>query len=204
MDDARRLVDAGVEHLSVYMLDFEKPCPMKAMVDDGRLELPPDGEVADAYCAMREFLPTLGLPPYEISNFSIPGCESAHNLRYWRRLPYLGLGPGAASHIGDTRWTAAEDVAGWVAGAGGAESQRLGPAEALAEVPLLALRLTEGVDWADLRRLADAQALGGMVDGWESELPPLVERGILERVGGRLRLTTEGVPLGNMAFRVFV
>jgi oxygen-independent coproporphyrinogen-3 oxidase len=204
LDDAAKLVEAGAEHLSVYMLDLDKPCRMKAQIDAGLLALPPDEDVADAYLALREHLASMGLPAYEISNFSRPGSHSMHNVRYWQRRPYLGLGPGAASNMSDLRWTEPESVPDWIGGAGAADVQRLGPGEILAETPLLGLRMSEGVNWAALRETAETQGLGGLVRGWEEDLAPLVALGVLERDGQHLRLTPKGATLANQAFRVFV
>jgi oxygen-independent coproporphyrinogen-3 oxidase len=186
------------------MLDLDKPCPMKAQIEASLLELPPDEDVADAYQALREHLPSIGLQPYEISNFARPGRHSAHNVRYWRRRPYLGLGPGAASQMGNLRWTEPESVSDWIKGTGAADIQYMGPSEALAEIPLLGLRMSEGVDWAALRESAETQGLDGLVKKWEKELTPLIDLGVLERDGQYLRLTPRGAPLGNQAFRVFV
>lgn len=91
--DARTLVETGIEHLSIYLLDLDKDCILKGDVDAGLLCMPSEDEVADVFEALQEELPRLGLPPYEISNFARPGCESRHNCRYWERRPYLGLGP---------------------------------------------------------------------------------------------------------------
>jgi oxygen-independent coproporphyrinogen-3 oxidase len=204
LGDARRLVEAGAEHLSVYMLDLDKECPMKAQIEAGLLELPPGEEVAETYQALREHLPSIGLLPYEISNFSRLGRHSMHNVRYWQRRPYLGLGPSAASNMGNLRWSEPESVPGWIEGAGAADVQCLAPSEMLAETPLLGLRMSEGVNWVALRESALDQGLGDLVDGWEKELAPLITLGILERDGQRLRLTSKGAPLANQAFMVFV
>jgi oxygen-independent coproporphyrinogen-3 oxidase len=204
LDDAYRLIEAGVEHLSVYMLDIDKECRMKDQVATGAIELPPDEDVAAAYQALQEHLPSLGLLPYEISNFSRPGRHSMHNIRYWQRRPYLGLGPSAASNIGSLRWTEPESVSGWIEGAGAADVQRLSPGEMLAEIPLLGLRMREGVDWHSLRDMAEAQGLGGLVGKWEKELTPLLELGLLEWSGKRMGLTQKGALLGNRVFMVFV
>jgi oxygen-independent coproporphyrinogen-3 oxidase len=127
-----------------------------------------------------------------------------HNVRYWQRRPYLGLGPGAASNICDLRWTEPESVPDWIGGAGAADVQRLDLGEILAETALLGLRMSEGVNWAVLRETAETQGLGGLVRGWEEELAPLVALGVLERDGDQLRLTPKGTTLANQAFRVFV
>jgi oxygen-independent coproporphyrinogen III oxidase len=204
LEDARVLVDRGVEHISIYLLDLDKNCPLQREVAAGRLELPPEDEVADAYESLQEELPRLGLEPYEISNFARPGAESRHNLRYWDRRPYLGLGPSAASHLGRWRWTESPLIPDWAEGRGGTELEELGPAEALAEIPLLGLRRQGGVDWEALRAAAADQGLLPLVNGWERELAPFHRMGLLVRKGPRLCFSTRGMLMSNAVFQVFV
>jgi coproporphyrinogen III oxidase-like Fe-S oxidoreductase len=187
LDDAVCLVGAGAEHLSIYMLDLDKQCPMKAKLDDGLLKLPPDGLIAETYQKLQESLPQIGICPYEICNYSLPGCRSIHNTRYWQRRPYLGVGPGAASNIDNLRWKENENIIEWANGLGKPEIQCLTPIESLAEIPLLALRMCDGVDWRALRRLAESQGLGWQVQKWEAELEPFVGRGFVQWDGDNMR-----------------
>jgi len=204
LDNVRRLVEGRVEHLSIYMLDLDKECPLKSQVENGDIELPDDGLVADSYLALSEFVQSLGLAHYEISNFSFPGRESAHNCRYWLRLPYLGLGSSAASNIGGIRWTENESPAEWTKGQAEQESCRLSPKESLAEIGMLGLRMSQGINWGKLRRRANSLGFAHIVDAWESELKPFLGRGLLQRDGENLRLTAKGMLLSNQVLMVFV
>jgi len=204
LDDVDCLVEAGVEHLSVYLLDIDKQCPLKSQVDSGLLELPTEDQVAETYQTLQKHLPQLGLIPYEISNYSRPGCHSMHNVRYWWRQPYLGLGPSAAGNIGNLRWMEDQDVAKWINGLGEPEIQLLTLEESLAEIPLLALRMHDGVNWRYLSELAVLQGLSGLVENWERELMPFISSGLLQREGENMRLTPEGMLMSNQIFQVFV
>nr|WP_320133107.1 radical SAM family heme chaperone HemW [uncultured Holophaga sp.] len=204
LEDAGALVEAGAEHLSIYMLDLDKDCPLRHAVDAGRLSLPSDDEVADAFEHLQEALPRLGLLPYEISNYARAGAESRHNTRYWERRPYLGLGPSAASQVGTLRWTEAEDLQSWLAGSEPSECQELSPGEALAEIPLLGLRMASGVDWGALRATARAKGLEGLVDGWERGLERCSKAGLLLREGAQLKLSPKGRLMSNAVLGVFV
>jgi len=204
LEDAERLIQAGAEHLSIYLLDLDKNCPMKARVASGRLVLPSDDEVADVFEALQSGLPRMGLEPYEISNYAVPGQESIHNTRYWERRPYLGLGPSAASQLGKWRWTEGSAIQAWAEGTAPIEREELGPAESLAEIPLLGLRMHHGVDWTDLRLRAEELGLLGLLRTWERELEPFVLNGLLEAEGRRLRLTNRGRLLSNAVLQVFV
>jgi oxygen-independent coproporphyrinogen-3 oxidase len=203
-EDALSLAAMGIEHISVYMLDLDKDCPLKAQAESGVAELPLDDQVAETYMDIQERLPSLGLHQYEISNYSRPGCQSLHNLRYWQRRPYLGLGPSAASQAGALRWAEAENVEAWLGQAPAPEIQRLTAEESLAEIPLLALRTSNGVAWRGLAAHADTLGLGGLAKKWEKELDPFVDGGLLEWRGEALRLTARGMLLSNSVFQVFV
>ncbi len=204
LSDARILAAAGATHLSVYMLDLDKNCPLKAQVEAGRLQLPSDDEVADVFEALQAELPELGLAPYEISNYAGPGQRSIHNSRYWERRPYLGLGPSAASHLDRWRWTESGVIQAWTEGRGKADMQELDTAAALAEIPLLGLRMHRGVDWEDLQARAAVLDLRHLVDAWEVALKPFLKHGLLEREGPVLRFTNRGMLLSNTVLETFV
>src|SRR5258705_3625691 len=70
--------------------------------------------MAEFYELAQERLGAAGYHHYEISNWAKPGFESKHNLKYWRREPYLGFGAGAHSFSGTERWANAHDAAGYV------------------------------------------------------------------------------------------
>ena len=204
LEDARTLVEAGASHLSIYLLDLDKACPLRGQVASGKLTLPSEDETADVFEALQAELPRLGLAPYEISNYARPGQASRHNSRYWERRPYLGLGPSAASQLGDWRWTESGVITAWAEDRGQAELQELDPAEALAEIPLLRLRMHQGVDWEALRALGATLNLAPLVDAWEAQLEPFLKGGILAREGPWIRFTTRGMLVSNGVLGIFV
>jgi len=204
IEDARTLAATGIDHLSVYLLDLDKACPLRAEIDAGRLALPSEDDVADVFEALQAELPRLGLAPYEISNYARPGGESIHNSRYWERRPYLGLGPSAASQLGDFRWTESSVIASWTEGRGEIDFQELDAAEALAEIPLLGLRLHRGVDWGALRWKAEALHLRPLCDGWEVRLRALVKEGLTVWEGDQVRLSARGMLMSNGILGMFV
>jgi putative oxygen-independent coproporphyrinogen III oxidase len=81
------------DHVSAYALTPEPGTPLHAAIRGGGIALPDDDTVARMYTAARETLGSAGYRHYEISNFARPGKECRHNLKYWRRDGYLGLGP---------------------------------------------------------------------------------------------------------------
>lgn len=96
-------IAGGVKHVSVYALTPEVGTPIYTDYLNG--ELPSDDEVADLYDAARAYLKEKGFDRYEVSNFAVKGYESKHNLNYWRRGEYIGLGVSASSFIDGRRFT---------------------------------------------------------------------------------------------------
>ncbi len=93
--DLERTIALQPSHVSAYALALEPGTPLHAAVGRGELRMPPDDDVAEMYDAARRTLAAAGLRQYEISNFSRPGAECRHNLKYWRREGYHGFGPSA-------------------------------------------------------------------------------------------------------------
>jgi oxygen-independent coproporphyrinogen-3 oxidase len=103
------------EHLSAYCFIPEAGTPLGDAVLRGAAGLPGPGEQADLYTSLCEKLAGAGFGIYETSNFCRPGAEARHNLVYWLRRDYLGLGPSAhglwrgvryGNHYGMERWAA--------------------------------------------------------------------------------------------------
>lgn len=93
----------GVSHISVYALTPEVGTPIYTDYLNG--ELLSDDETAEIYDGVREYLKEKGLFRYEVSNFAKPSYESKHNLNYWMRGEYIGLGVSASSFIDERRFT---------------------------------------------------------------------------------------------------
>ncbi len=93
----------GVKHISMYALTPEPGTPIYTDYLNG--ELLSDDEVADIYDQARAYLKEKGIERYEVSNFSVRGYESKHNINYWKRGEYIGVGISASSFIDGRRFT---------------------------------------------------------------------------------------------------
>jgi oxygen-independent coproporphyrinogen-3 oxidase len=102
------------QHLSLYSLTVEEGTPLHDRIQRGDLPAPDPDLAADMMELAGELLNRAGFQQYEISNWSLPGFECAHNLVYWRNQPYLGLGAGAHSSSGDCRWWNVRSVQDYV------------------------------------------------------------------------------------------
>ena len=87
----------GPEHISAYQLSIEEDSALEKMVADGRYTEASDEQCRGQYDTLCRKLAEAGYVHYEISNWARPGREAVHNSAYWRRVPYVGLGPGAHS-----------------------------------------------------------------------------------------------------------
>lgn len=85
------------EHISAYQLSIEEDSALERMVSDGRYAEASEEQCRSQYDTLCRMLADAGYVHYEISNWARPGREAVHNSAYWRRVPYVGLGPGAHS-----------------------------------------------------------------------------------------------------------
>jgi putative oxygen-independent coproporphyrinogen III oxidase len=101
----RGAISAGPDHISAYALIVEEGTRLAARIRRGELPPPDDDEMADRYLAADEMFGAAGLRWYEVSNWAVaPGAACRHNLLYWTGGNWWGVGPGAHSHVGGTRW----------------------------------------------------------------------------------------------------
>ncbi len=172
-------------HVSVYMLEVDEDSRLGSEIlaggnRYGAGDVPADDAIAAFYERAVSVLAGAGIGRYEISNFALPGFESAHNLKYWRREPYLGFGADAHSFDGACRWQNSETAREYVKAFESGQSCRIGTTNANADEErfFVGLRLTEGVapTPADWRRFGPA-------------FERFLTSGMMERSGERLRLT---------------
>jgi oxygen-independent coproporphyrinogen-3 oxidase len=216
------LLDCGVPHASIYMLEVDEDSRLgREMLAGGAryyAELvPTDDAIAQMYTRAIERLAQAGLAQYEISNFSLPGFASRHNLRYWQRRPYLGLGLDAssmalqaahssshragnpASHYA-LRSTTTSDLKEFLAGPEPVETAWLSPARQHEEAWFLGLRLNRGVELAALQREFGREAVARAMQ----VVRRLAEDGLLELDGKTVRLTRRGQMISNDVFQEFL
>lgn len=197
--DEVREVGGLAPHVSVYELTLEEGTPLAAAAEEGRVWLPDDDEIADYMETATDALAECGLERYEVSNFARRGFECRHNLGYWTREEYLGLGAGAHSLVktaregaplaAEIRFASPKDLNAYIGGVNCVESfddvprvemSVLSPADVRTELVMLGLRTREGVDESLLK---------------DRDLSRV--ESFLEREGGRVRLTRRGVAVMN-------
>jgi len=107
----KRTLPFSPEHLSCYQLTLEPHTPLGRMKERGELAPPAPEAEEEFFLRTATFLEERGFLHYEVSNYAF-GAEHRcrHNLKYWTRSPYLGLGPSAHSHLGEERWWNLQDI----------------------------------------------------------------------------------------------
>ncbi len=198
-------IATSAEHVSVYPLSLESGTPLAAEMLLGRFAEPDPDIAADMMLAANEVLAREGFARYEVANYAKPGAQSRHNTAYWTGREYLGVGPGshgmltagsarAAGFIipegaARVRYAIACDLQAGLQPVSRVDVEMLSMDEAAREDVMLGLRLTRGVDIALVERA-----------GVEGVLQRLAGVGLVERSGGRWRLTEGGWLLGNEVF----
>jgi oxygen-independent coproporphyrinogen-3 oxidase len=196
MATVRNVADLKPDHLSCYGLKVEEGTRLWEYKEGANL--PDDDAQADMYFYAVETLESLGYQQYEISNFSRPGMECRHNLKYWSGEPYLGFGPAAASDFAGKRFTAEADLNRYISGIlehGTVLSQceSVPMRERAGEYLMLRLRTRYGIEQHEYQRtyLLPFAPLEELLQRYrEQELATMDEN-------GRWRLTPKGFMVSN-------
>jgi oxygen-independent coproporphyrinogen-3 oxidase len=212
------LIGSGVPHASVYMLEVDEDSRLgREMLAHGARYhaglVPSDDAIAQMYSLAIEQLAAAGLDQYEISNFGRPGFHSRHNLRYWQRRPYLGLGLDASSmlrgglHAADSagpgyvlRTTTTDDLAAYLVGPTPAETAWLSPERQHEEAWFLGLRLNAGVHVSALEQEFGPKQVSRAME----TVRRLAADGLLTSDRNTVRLTAQGRLLSNDVFQEFL
>jgi oxygen-independent coproporphyrinogen-3 oxidase len=205
------LLEAGVTHLSVYLLEIEK-APKLVALKRGRPDLfADDDETADRWLETDERLEAAGRRRYETSNWARPGFESRHNLKYWTQVPVLGFGVAAHSYDGRRRWANTGMLAEYVRRTRAGQSPRVASeeneegllgreeGEREREALMLRLRLADGASSSSFSGI-----LASLPAASASRLRDAFAAGLLEEDSSRVRLTRKGVLLSNEVFSALV
>ncbi len=193
------------EHISVYQLIIEEGTPFYEKYAE-HPELLPDEETSrEIYLWTGRFLKEAGYEQYEISNYAKPGKESRHNLKYWERGDYLGLGLGAASMVQNIRMSNTKDMRTYLERCDKPKTMRedvqfLEEPRQMEEFMFLGLRKTRGVSKKEFRRIFGREM--DMV--YEKALHKCLENGMLLEHKDRIFLSEEGTLLSNMVLSEFL
>ena len=194
-DTLKKVAELGPEHISAYSLIIEEGTPFYEKYGEGeraearrRRELPDEDTERMMYQFTKNILWSYGYHRYEISNYAKEGYECRHNLGYWNRTEYLGIGTGAASLINNQRFVE------------GGEIEVLSLQNQMEEYMFLGLRKIEGVSKTDFR-----QTFGRSIENaYGKVLIDMYQKQLLEDTGEYIRLTEKGIDVSNYVMSEFL
>lgn len=198
------IISLQPEHISAYSLIVEEGTTFAKLYGEGcKLEhlLPMEEDERRMYERTEELLREAGYHRYEISNYAKEGYECQHNLGYWERKEYLGLGLGASSLIEETRFHNTDEMEEYLRDANNPillrrEQEKLDRQEQMEEFVFLGLRKIRGIQEEKF-----AEMFGEDIwDCYGRNLERVIKEGLLEREEGVLRLTRKGIDVSNYVF----
>ncbi len=208
-DTLEKALELNPEHISAYQLSVEDGSVLAKMVADGRYVETTDEQCRRQYDALCLSLRQSGYHHYEISNFAKPGFEAIHNSAYWRRVPYIGLGPGAHSLTGCVRsWNSqvlphrnpdkTQQRKPLGSSDGGLttysrSSETLSPEDIRVERIMLSLRTDKGLKATELYSLTDRAAVEA-----------LLNEGALETIGRDIRIPEDRLFISDEIIRELI
>ena len=207
----REAIAIAVPHVSVYMLEVDEDSRLGRELIAGGTKyhahfVPEEDLIADLDEMACERLDAAGVRQYEISNFARPGLESRHNLKYWKRQPYLGFGVDAhsmlaarAPGVDAVRFSTPDTLEEYLAGAA-PKTTLVDERAALEETFFLGLRLSEGVDLKQIEDRFGRDALAS----FSLPIAEFIQSGLLEQHASVVRLTPRGRLLSNEVFAGFL
>jgi putative oxygen-independent coproporphyrinogen III oxidase len=207
------------DHVSLYQLTLEPGTPFYAMAKRGSVTVPSEDEAVDMFEATQAIMNAAGMPAYEVSNHAKPGAESRHNLTYWRYGEYAGIGPGAHGRLtvrpgmgvngsagGPMAFRQKRSPENWLKfvgrrGDGTDEALSLDPYERAAEMLMMGMRLSEGVDMARFHEIA-GQSIEEFIG--RHTLVLLIDEGLVDHTPERFAATVKGRRLLNSVLKVML
>lgn len=197
----RTIAGMEPEHISAYSLIIEEGTPFF----ERELQLPTEEEERRMYEMTAAILGEYGYHRYEISNYAREGRECRHNIGYWKRVDYLGVGLGASSLRSNRRFSNTSRLEYYLENSGYPDkirenTEELSEKDRMEEFIFLGLRLTEGISEKAFRDIFHRN----IRDIYGMAVEKMTGFGLLEEKGERLRLTERGVSLSNQVFLEFL
>lgn len=188
-DTLMELIKLNPQHISTYELTINEGTVIHTMIKNKEIFTQSDEEIEQIYLYTRDFLTKAGYKHYEISNFCLDGFHSRHNYNYWARGKYIGFGVSSHSFDGLVRSYNSYDIAEYITMLNNdqlpvKDMEYLGKEVSIKEQIFLGLRTNRGIDKS-------------LICGKEETIKELYNRGYLEYVDDRIRLTPKGLILSN-------
>lgn len=195
----------NVKHVSIYNLEVHENTKLHFLLKENFLSLPNEEEEY----LMKEILNTklsdFGFNKYEISNYSLNGYESKHNLMYWKQEKYLGFGVGASSFFYGCRYKNTENIAEYIDGIFNdkniiVEKEELDKLGLMKEYIILNLRLANGIDIKEFSKRFDKD----IFELFKVEFDFFINNSLIIHNNNRLYLSKRGQEVANLVWEKFI
>ena len=203
-ENVAKAISLDIPHMSLYSLILENHTVFMNRMRRGKLPLPKEELEAEMFEYIIAELERAGFEHYEISNFSKLGFESRHNLMYWDNAEYYGIGAGASGYVNGVRYKNHGPIRHYLnaveAGNARITEEHLSQREQMEEEMFLGLRKKSGVSMARFE-----EKFGRSFDGLYGEIiRDLVQQGLMQIDGDRVRMTKRGLFLGDTVAERFI
>lgn len=203
-DNVEKAITLDIPHMSLYSLILENHTVFMNRMRRGKLPLPKEELEAEMFEFIISELERSGFEHYEISNFSKPGFESRHNLMYWDNAEYYGIGAGASGYVNGIRYKNHGPIRHYLsaveAGNARVTEEHLSQREQMEEEMFLGLRKKSGVSMTRFEEKFERS-----FDGLYGEIVrDLVQQGLMQVDGDRVRMTKRGLFLGDTVAERFI
>ena len=203
-DNVAKAIGLDIPHMSLYSLILENHTVFMNRMRRGKLPLPKEELEAEMFEYIIAELERAGFEHYEISNFSKSGFESRHNLMYWDNAEYYGIGAGASGYVNGVRYKNHGPIRHYLSaveeGNARITEEHLSQKEQMEEEMFLGLRKKSGVSMARFE-----EKFGRTFDGLYGEIVrDLVQQGLMQIEGDRVRMTKRGLFLGDTVAERFI
>ena len=204
-EELQKTVELNPEHISAYQLIIEEGTPFYEKYDAHPELLPNEEESRAIYQTTKRILESNGYMQYEISNYAKPQKECKHNLRYWERGEYLGIGLGSASLIQNMRMNNTREMSEYLEKSAVPKEMRkdvefLENRQQIEEFMFLGLRKTYGVSKKEFHRAFGRE----LEDVYGQTLKKFIEEGMIKEKKDRIFLTEDGVLVSNQILSEFL
>ena len=203
-DNVSKAIGLDIPHMSLYSLILENHTVFMNRMRRGKLPLPKEELEAEMFEYIITELERAGFEHYEISNFSKPSFESRHNLMYWDNAEYYGIGAGASGYVNGVRYKNHGPIRHYLSaveeGNARITEEYLSQKEQMEEEMFLGLRKKSGVSMVRFE-----EKFGQSFDGLYGEIVrDLVQQGLMQIEGDRVRMTKRGLFLGDTVAERFI
>ena len=203
-DNVAKAIALDIPHMSLYSLILENHTVFMNRMRRGKLPLPKEELEAEMFDYIIAELERAGFVHYEISNFSKQGFESRHNLMYWDNAEYYGIGAGASGYVDGVRYKNHGPIRHYLKaveeGSARINEEHLSQREQMEEEMFLGLRKKSGISMARFEEKFERsfQGLYGQI------VRDLVQQGLMQVEGDRVRMTKRGLFLGDTVAERFI